>query len=148
MCCRTGARKVLNLHGGDVLAVDVGLQGDHAGRGAAVDEALIQHVVHALDAPVPAQGFEFGVQGFISIIMLFLYSYSPPMAQQSNSRSKAQKRFMLVPLVSAPSGAEADSARRAPVWVVTGKVAASYQGHEPHLTACSARAAQRENPVP
>ena len=46
--------QVAHLHGGHVVAVHGELEGDHGGRRAAVDQALVQHVVHALQLPLPA----------------------------------------------------------------------------------------------
>ena len=42
------------LHGGDVVAVGGHLEGDHGGGGAPVHQALVQHVVHRLPLPAPA----------------------------------------------------------------------------------------------
>lgn len=43
----------MHLHSGDVVAIHIGLKGDHVGRGSSVYQALIQHMVHPLQLPFP-----------------------------------------------------------------------------------------------
>ena len=50
-----GFRLLLHLGGRHVVPVDGHLQRDHRRRRAAVDQALVQHVVHPLQFALPAQ---------------------------------------------------------------------------------------------
>ena len=48
------SRRSKYLNGGDVMAIDISLQLNHVGRGPSVHKALIQHMVHPLQLPLPA----------------------------------------------------------------------------------------------
>ena len=47
-----------DLYSGDVVAIHIGLKGDHVGGGPPVYQALIQHMVDPLQLPFPANAAE------------------------------------------------------------------------------------------
>lgn len=45
----------MHPHSGDVVAVHIELQADHAGGRSAVNQTLVQDVVHCMQLPIPTQ---------------------------------------------------------------------------------------------